>query len=77
MHSPQAQPFHSTGTQSRHQDGNVPSVQVTAELNPATSHVGGLLRRRARFIVRGLRYAVLHRSFRHVGWALAAEGTKW
>jgi hypothetical protein len=32
---------------------------------------------RARYCWRFCVYAVLHRSLKHVRWALAAEGTKW
>lgn len=39
--------------------------------------VGGVLRRRAHYIARAIYYAAVHRSFKHVRWALAAEGTAW
>jgi len=30
-----------------------------------------------RYVARFIYYAVVHRSLRHVRWALDAEGTKW
>jgi hypothetical protein len=33
--------------------------------------------KKLRYIARFAYYAAVHRGFRHVRWALAAEGTTW
>lgn len=37
----------------------------------------GAVRRRLRYIARAIYYAAVHRGFKHVRWALAAEGVQW
>lgn len=48
-----------------------------AESPSARAGVGGLLRRRIKYIARFIFWTVRHRSTKHVRWVLAFEGISW